>query len=69
MTVTLPIIPDEYLNFVVEHEVVDDKVGKVYKKISVKAMVEVQFCNINNFVNDCVIVMQKIYLTTSKSHI
>ena len=30
MTVTLPIIPDEYLNFVVE--VVDDKVGKVYKK-------------------------------------
>jgi hypothetical protein len=32
MPVTLPIIPDEYLNFVVEHEVVDDKVGKVYKK-------------------------------------
>jgi len=31
MTVTLPIIPDEYLNFAVEHEVVDDKVEKVYK--------------------------------------
>ena len=34
MTVTMPIIPDEYLNlnFIAEHEVVDDKVGKFYKK-------------------------------------
>jgi len=54
MTVTLPIIPDAYLNFIVEHEVVDDKVGKEYKNISLKAVVKMQFSIINNFANDCV---------------
>jgi len=37
------------------HEVADDKVEKVHKKeISLQAVVEVKFCKMNNFVNDCV---------------
>ena len=54
MTVTLAIIPNENLNFVVVHEVVDDKVEKFSNEISLKEAVEMQFCKINNFVNDYV---------------